>query len=177
MNSRPMRAGRVGRLARVGLGMLFLWVFSRFLMGYRGVVQPGNLVLYVWAWIGMMSHASGTLIPLFRRTGIRRGTWILLLVLAVGYDFIRYGTWWGTPLKVLLFTLALLGSGVLGLEFTLAGLLGHAGCESTVIPNLIKRGTPPEVRPCPLWDPLDRWEAEKDRAEADQKIRASSNEG
>ena len=153
-----VKAGPIGRLARVGLGLVFLWLFVNFAIGYDGVVQPGNVVLYFWAIIGAYSHALGTLIPPLRDSRRRFVLLFLLAILAFLLDFLLYSSWWGVPLAMLLYGLALAVSGVLGVEFVLAGMRGYLGCESTAIHNLLHRESPPEIEPCPLWDPIDRWE-------------------
>ncbi|MCF6191567.1 MAG: hypothetical protein L3J76_00315, partial [Candidatus Hydrothermae bacterium] len=86
---------------------------------------------------------------------------LMLIASAVILDTILYGTWWGLPLRVVLYTLSLVASGVLGVEFVLAGWTGQAGCESTVLPNLFRRDRPAKIEPCALWDPIDRWETRR----------------
>ncbi len=152
------KAGPIGRSARVGLGIVFLWLCVRFISGYAGIVQPGNLALYLWAAVGVYSHSLGTVIPFLRKSRRRLAVLSLLLVGAVGLDLLLYGRWWGAPLAVLLYVLAIAALGILGMEFVLAGIKGYAGCESTAIPNLLRPDSEPKIVPCPLWDPIDRWE-------------------
>ncbi|RME00043.1 MAG: hypothetical protein D6814_04410, partial [Calditrichaeota bacterium] len=122
--------------------------------GYGSVVQPTNLALHFWAGVGAWSHALGTSIPPLRAGKKRAMVLIPLIVLALMLDTVLYRDWWGPPFAILLYLLALVGSGVLGIEFVLAGLMGFPGCESTAIANLLHHGATPKIESCALWDPL-----------------------
>ncbi|RMD92503.1 MAG: hypothetical protein D6814_16775 [Calditrichaeota bacterium] len=155
---KPEKAGPIGRLARAGLGLIFLYLLINFATGYSRVVQPATMVLYFWAFVGAYSHVLGTLIPPLRDKRRRLVTLLVLAILALLLDFLLYGSWWGQPLAVLLYGLALVAFGVLGIEFILSGALGYPGCESTVFHNLLHQRSAPRIEPCPLWDPIDRLE-------------------
>lgn len=51
----------------------------------------------------------------------------LLALLAVTYNLLRTGNWWGQPLGVLIFVLIVYVTVHLGLSFVLASLLAHPG--------------------------------------------------
>ncbi len=157
-NGMDLRAGPIGRLARVALGGVFLWFLYRFVTHRTEIVHPGNLALYLWALIGIHSHALGALIPLLKKT---RRRWTLLGIGVGGtviLDLLHYGHWWATPLATVLYGLAVSAQGILGIGLLLAAWLGYVGCESTVWDNLRHRSRAPRIAPCLLFDPLDRWE-------------------
>ncbi len=152
------KTGPIGRAGRIGLGAIFLWLFINFATGYQAVVQPGNVVLYFWAFVGMYSHAPGSLIPPLSKFQTRVKVVLLLVAVALLLDFLFYQSWWGVPLAILLYGLALAAFGILGVEHLLAGIMGYPGCESTAFYNFRHADSTPKISPCILWDPIDRWE-------------------
>ena len=153
-----LRPGPLGRAARILLGLILLRFFWGFVTGFEAVAQPGNIALYFWAAIGMFSHVLGTVLPPLRQERLRKLIVGFSVLIALGITRAVFHSWWGPPIAWTLYVLALAGMGILGLEFTLAGLVGQIGCEKTVIPNLLRRNSPPQVESCALWDPIDRWE-------------------
>ncbi|RMH95203.1 MAG: hypothetical protein D6681_13275, partial [Calditrichaeota bacterium] len=99
-NKKIDKTGPIGRLARIGLGAVFLWLFINFATGYQAVVQQGNIVLYFWAFVGIYSHALGSLIPPLRKPPTRFIVVMLLAAAALLLDFILYQGWWGLPLAI-----------------------------------------------------------------------------
>ena len=65
----------------------------------------------------------------FRRTWGRWPQLIMacLIVLAVAYNLLSTGTWWGQPLGALIFLLIIYVTAHLGLSFVLASILAHPG--------------------------------------------------
>ena len=160
-NRKIDKTGPIGRVARIALGAIFLWLFINFATGYQAVVQPGNVVLYFWAFVGMYSHSLGSLIPPLSKLQTRIKVVLLLAAAALLLDFFLYQSWWGVPLAILLYGLAIVAFGILGVEHLLAGVMGYPGCESTAFYNLRHADSSPKISPCILWDPLDRWEHER----------------
>ena len=155
------KTGPIGRSARIVLGIIFLWVFFQFLRGLWQGSRPGTVTLVVWAGVGVFSHAVGTFIPVFRHSRLRVVFFLVFILLAGILGQLLWQQWWSWPIVYLLYALALVATGVLGLEFILAGLLGYPGCESTAFYNLLHPHAPTRTDSCPLWDPLDRWEARR----------------
>jgi hypothetical protein len=52
---------------------------------------------------------------------------VLLAVMAIVYNLVRTGHWWGQPLGALIFVLIVYVTAHLGLSFVLASLLAHPG--------------------------------------------------
>lgn len=101
----------------------------------------------------------GTVLPALRDARRRRWLVSAIVGLALVVSLAVYRTWWAPPFAWALYLLALAGMGMLGLEFVLAGLVGQPGCESQVLPNLLRlRKGHVTVEPCPLWDRIDAWE-------------------
>ena len=52
---------------------------------------------------------------------------VLLAIMAIVYNLVRTGHWWGQPLGALIFMLIVYVTAHLGLSFVLASLLAHPG--------------------------------------------------
>ncbi len=139
------KTGPIGRIARIATGLLLAWVFVGFATGYVKVVHPANLALYAWALIGIFTHSMGTLLPPLQNRRLRLSVIGAVLAAATLADYVLLGDWWGPPLAISLYALALIASGVLGLELIVAGLMGYPGCESMALPNLLSRRDRPMV--------------------------------
>ena len=86
---------------------------------------------------------------------------LLLLVIAIGFDLWQYGKVWGPPLNFLIFLMAVYVHTHLGVAHILSGILGTPGCEMRAIPQLWAMLTKSETEAhiCPaFWSRFDRWE-------------------
>lgn len=165
------RPGPVGRLVRLGLGVLCLWqvygliqVFGT-LMGTNGSIRP-----FVW---------NGVIIGLFLvsyvvNIGFSQDwkKWpavvsaaALAIIAGVGYamsgiietSLLAYSIWiW----ELYVFS-------HLGLAFIIAGVIGTPGCEMRAFHDLYSRlsGVPTKEHYCPVGPlhPIDQWEARQRR--------------
>ncbi len=166
-----VRPGPIGRIVRLGLGILTAWPLSSLLLR----VGPE---WWITSEIGPAQTNAGTLIAIAvalwlineivnigwaRRWGNRPrlvvlGTAAVLAVAGVALT----GSPWSPVLGALVYAWLVYTFAHLSISFFLAALLGTPGCEMRSIPHLVARLTGREHRehvcPGPL-DPLDRWEA------------------
>lgn len=160
------RPGPVGRLVRVGLGVVCLYVLWQVVRYADAVVaQPfshlPNLALMILAPICIFNYVVNIG---FTRSWGRRPLIVSLVVLlvsavaAVGWSGSPDHLLFGAPLAVWLAYFY----AHLGVSFVLAGLLATPGCEMRAIPELIGRvrGAPVAEHPCPaaFITKLDAWE-------------------
>lgn len=125
------KPGPIGRVARLLASVVVLWFFALTLGGYGDMVSltiPSSPLF----WFGVVA----CFYALPQVVGISAGhDWgrrlqlslILLALLAVAFDFVRYGQLWGPPLGLLAFLLLAYVTGFAGLSFILAGLLAVPG--------------------------------------------------
>ena len=136
------RLGPLGRIVRLLLGGYFLYEFVDILTYSTPYVEfggPGETWWFTSAVsLGLLSFAIGL--------GLG-GAWALRFLLAVlalgvataGFDLLRYGTIWGPPFGLLLYSVDLLGFGFLGVSLILAAVLAIPGCEVGAIPSLFAK--------------------------------------
>ena len=124
--------GPIGRIVRIILGIILLYFFIETLTGYEGLVRiRSDWPSGTW-WIGA---AFGLyLLPGLVNIGFTRswGRWpqvvfVLLVLAAVVFDLLQYGSFWGPPLGLLVFLLLTYFTGHLGLSFILAGIFAAPG--------------------------------------------------
>ena len=136
------KLGPLGRTVRFLLGGYFLYEFVDILTyssPYVGFSGPGATWWFTSAVsLGVLSFGIGL------GLGVAWALRFLLSVLALGVataglDLLWYGTIWGPPFGLLLYTVDLLGFGFLGLSLILAAILAIPGCEVGAIPSLVAR--------------------------------------
>ena len=144
------KLGPLGRIVRLLLGGYFLYEFVDILTYSSPYVEfsgPGETWWFTSAVsVGVLSFVIGL--------GLG-ASWALRFLLAVlalglvtaGFDLLWYGTIWGPPFGLLLYTVDLLGFGFLGLSLILAAILAIPGCEVGAIPSLVAKLTGREVTP------------------------------
>jgi hypothetical protein len=135
-------SGPIGRTVRLLAGIVLLFSSATVLVSYAsyvGLGVPDN----TW-WLG--SALSLFLLPRLVNVGFGRswGRWpqavvLLLAVVAVAFDLLRYGIFWGPPLGLLVYLLLVVVLGYFGLSFVLAAIFAVSGCEVRAVPNLLAR--------------------------------------
>jgi hypothetical protein len=132
--ARPGWLGRGVRLA-TGTGLLVLCLVT--LTDYAAYVG-GGLPHGLSRWLGIAlcgyflsegGNHGGVVNRGFARAWGRWPQLIVVLsaIMAIFYNLIRSGSWWGTPLGILNFVLVVYYTGHLGLSFVLASILAHPG--------------------------------------------------
>lgn len=127
--------GPIGRVARILVGA-FLAFYTAFLLfgwaraiarhvtlrqsAYTHFVEKQNLGLYLLAILAVW------LLPI-RTRHIRLIAAVILLVVALGLDYLLAGNWWGLPLAALLSLLVFAMFGFYAASHVLAGIIGNPG--------------------------------------------------
>ena len=162
-----VRPGLLGRVFRLGLGVLIL-------LGMLPIVQdftyfrdvttvPGNVTL--WIFSAIILSATHHVVNL--GLGVSWGRWpqivvVALAVIAIALDLLFYGRLWAPPLGILYFVWIVVIAIPLGVAFVISGLLGTPGCEMRGFADLWARLRRQDASEhyCPGGiDFVDRWEA------------------
>lgn len=125
--SGPERPGPVGRIGRILFGGLVGWYTIQFIGAwiaaiqqgalpfdqtvYTGVVQKGNIALYVMTVFSVYFFPFGNRRHRFIIAG-------LLFLVVIGIDYLFVGDWWALPLAVLT-------SLIIVVTFAYAGAFAH----------------------------------------------------
>lgn len=125
------RPGPIGRTTRLVIGLVVLWFFTLVLRGYGNMVDLTSPRSPLF-WFGVVACFFGLPqvvdISVGRKWGRRlQLSSLVLALLAVAFDFVRYGQLWGPPLGLLTFVLLAYVTGFAGLSHLLAGLLAVPG--------------------------------------------------
>ncbi|MGH7196396.1 MAG: hypothetical protein ACREGJ_01360 [Candidatus Saccharimonadales bacterium] len=165
------RTGPVGRLARVFLFALLVWLLYNTLSGGIHKYEGFGTDTVLWAQTGLalfvLKDALGMLWP---RIGFKLWLWGVILVALVGAvsAFAVSGMIWAAPLPQLVWIVNVVGFSVLSVEFLLAIFLGTPGCEKGVIAELRARSRDEQVPPAPSCiiglHHIDAWEAQHRRS-------------
>lgn len=125
------KPGLIGRTARLAAGILLLWFFALTLRGYGDMVDltiPRSPLFWFGVVVCFYGLPQVVDISVGRKWGRRlQLSLVLLALLAMAFDFVRYGQLWGPPLGLLAFGLLAYVTGFAGLSFILAGLLAVPG--------------------------------------------------
>lgn len=148
------RAGPIGRIARIILGLFLAWYLIRFVAAWAGLVRQGDLASYRPVYTGVVQqwnvafYALALLGVYLLPVGTRRARFIgagIAFVVAMGLDYLLAGHWWGLPMAVFLSAIIIAFFGFFALSLIIAGVAGYLGCEETAIPNALLRRAQPEV--------------------------------
>jgi hypothetical protein len=159
--------GPIGRLVRLGLGMLLMWLVYQ-LVFRSGAEDLTHVSFYVWVLFALW------LFPAVINIGFGRiwHNWppriaiVFVGLAAAGASYLVYDAIAGPPLWWIVVPWMVYTFGHLGISFVLAAILSTPGCEMRAIPHLMGRisGRPRAEHYCPgFLDGLDRWEAQKVR--------------
>lgn len=159
-------ASITGRVAKFMMGALQLQlVYTLVLNGMLvGVEQmPRNSMLWV-AIILAYALISWTVNLGFGRAWGAKPAAVAVLLTAVAAlaTYVLYGAVWGPPFALAVASVAVYVHGHMGLSHVLAAIMGTAGCEMRVIPQIWSRinGSDPNLVLCPgIWTRIDLWEA------------------
>ena len=163
------RPGPVGRLVRLGLGVLCLWYVYGLIQGSGDLIRAdGGIRPVIW---------NGTILGLFLisyvvNIGYSRAwkKWPAVVsaaalgaIAAVGY--VTAGTVETVLLARSIWLWELYVFSHLGLAFVIAGVIGTPGCEMRAFHDLYSRltGVPTKEHYCPVGPlhPIDQWEARR----------------
>lgn len=161
------RPGPVGRLVRLGLGVLCLW-YVYGLIQVSGNLITANESIRPLVWNGIVP--SLFLVSYVVNIGYSR-TWkkwpalisaaTLAMIAAVGYAI--SGTIETNLLARSIWIWEMYIFSHLGLAFVIAGVIGTPGCEMRAFHDLYSKltGIPTEEHHCPVGPlhPIDQWEA------------------
>lgn len=169
------RPGPIGRLVRVVLGLLCLWLVWQ--LGTRsGVPDLYNPSFWVLTALGLMLAPYVVNIGF----GVTWGAWpryasIALLLGAAVVAYLGAGTVMAAPLWATILAWMIYVYAHLGLSFVLAAVLATPGCEMRALPHLVGLVFRRDAREhyCPGFiDNVDRWEhsrhASRDEAAGDE---------
>jgi hypothetical protein len=161
--------GPMGRLLRLGIGVLLAWLIYQWIFG-GGEISPANTTL--WGWIVFSLLLAPYVINI--GWGVIWGKWkprLLIvavwglgaLIGALSEEISISGAVWEAIKATQVYIY-----GHLGLSFLLSALLATPGCEMRAIAQLIGKTTGNEAREhhCPGFiDNVDRWERGLKRSE------------
>ncbi len=167
------RPGPIGRLVRLALGTLMVWMAWQTAL-HSNSTDLGGVAFWFWFFFALL------LAPYVFNIGfgVKWGAWprIAAIVLVIGTGALGYaqsGTprnelSWGAMAVVMTYIF-----GHLGASFLLSCLLATPGCEMRAIPHLIGivRGRSAQEHYCPGFiDGLDRWERERGKPEDERTV-------
>ncbi len=124
------RPGPAGRVARISAGIALLSLFVSNLTDYRLAGDPNPPSLPWWFGVAVSFYFLDYVFAIgFYRSWGRWSQVVLLLLalVAVAFDLVQYGSFWGPPLAVLLYLLTEFVLGVIGLSFLLSAILATPG--------------------------------------------------
>ncbi len=124
------RPGPAGRVARIAAGIALLSLLVSNLADYRLAGDPNPPSLSWWFGVAVSFYFLDTVFAIgFCRSWGRWSQVVLLLLalVAVAFDLVQYGSFWGLPLAVLLYLLTGFVLGVIGLSFLLSAILATPG--------------------------------------------------
>ena len=166
--------GWIGRLVRLGLGVLLLKFFYD-LLRYEVLMDRGDTGLtssqapdQIWFWV--LAIWLLWILPFVVNIGFgvnwRRWPQVVVLVaagIAIVMSLSSEGKIWSEPLGWVLLVLLLYETLHLGVSFVLSAVLATPGCEMRALPHLwtVLTGKKTTEHFCPsgFLDSLDRWEA------------------
>ncbi len=170
-----IRPGPVGRLIRLGWGILITYVFANTvansilaLDGSRalvGTTTPQNTVF--WAILLLWFMVTPYVINIgFSRNWGRKPQFVIVGIAAilVAISYVTNGTAWSPALGWFIYIWVAYVSGHLGISFLLSAVLATPGCEMRAIPHLYTAVSGHETKEhyCPgHLDAIDKWEAKR----------------
>ncbi len=155
------KPGPIGRLVRLGLGTLCLWLVWS-LVTRSDTPDLYNPSFWVMAAFGFMLAPYVVNIGF----GVKWGAWprlisALIVVAAAGVSLSMSGNVLGTPLWATVAIWMIYIYGHLGISFALSAILATPGCEMRAIPHLLGIVLRSEAREhyCPGFiENIDKWE-------------------
>ncbi len=161
------RPGPLGRLVRLGLGVLCLWnVYGLIQVSGNLMAADGSIRPLVWNGIIFGLFLVSYVVNIgFSRAWKKWPAVVSAATLAIiaGVGFAMAGTIETNLLARSLWVWELYIFSHLGLAFIIAGAIGTPGCEMRAFHNLYSRltGVPTKEHYCPVGPlhPIDQWEA------------------
>ena len=159
------RPALLGRAVRFALGTWLLVAFYSLVVGGVGLLEtepPAHWTF--WVFTAFALWVTPAVVNIGFAKNWRRKPQLFLLAgaaLAIVADLAFYGSWWGPPLGLLVWTWLLYFCAHLGVSFVLAAFIATPGCEMRALPHLwmLITGRATQEHYCPgFLDSLDRWE-------------------
>ncbi|MFQ5628445.1 MAG: hypothetical protein ACE5I1_06775 [bacterium] len=160
------KPGPIGRVVRLGFGVLCLWFFYTLIaIGPNFFIENFFYLPGIWFSVIMGFYVF----PYVVNIGftVRWGRWpqhtfLMLAAIAGAAGYFQFGEVWAPPLGFLLYGWLLYVYAHLGFSFLLSAVLATPGCEMRALPHLWTKLSGRKTREhyCPgIIDHIDRWEA------------------
>lgn len=163
------KPGPIGRLARLGFGVLCVWYVSG-LIDFSGslITSDGHIRTLVWngllPGLFLVSYVVniGFSVAWGKRPAIASA---VALVLLAGIGYLLHGNFENEMLASAIWIWELYVFSHLGLAFLVSGIIGTPGCEMRAFHDLFSRltGKPTKEHYCPIGPlhPIDQWESRR----------------
>lgn len=161
------RPGPVGRLLRLGLGVLCLWyVYSLIQVSGNLITADGSIRLVIWNGIIFGLFLVSYVVNIGFSQAWRKWPAVVsagLLAIIAGVGYVMEGMVVTNLLARSIWIWELYIFSHLGLAFIIAGTIGTPGCEMRAFHDLYSKltGVPTKEHYCPVGPlhPIDLWEA------------------
>ncbi len=161
------KPGPIGRILRIALGLIALFTAAN--RAYLGTPEFDDVAGDPGFWFA--AAISFYFLRDMIEGGFGLSSWgrrsqavvLLLMVAALIFDLLVYGSIWEPALGVLVNWLMVIAFGYLGPSLLLSGIFATRGCEVRAVWQLVGKllGRETVEYPCVLFRSLDEWEARR----------------